>query len=231
MQNIIGWSAFSDQTTTLNAALVEVVPYGLQAPTWVITTTKTSLDIQWTAVSNSYTGGSTITSYHVQFDNLSGGNTWTDLVGLNAPFTSTSYSISTGSLVPGWTYKVRYRASNIQGWSAYSPSLSIIAASVPGQPSSVITSISGSNVRVTWIPSSNNGGSVITSYVIRFLQVDGSTFTTSTSCDGSDLVTISNSYCEIPMNTLTASPFSLTLGTTIIVEVSAVNIIGEGTPL
>jgi hypothetical protein len=32
MENVIGWSVFSDLTPTLTAATVQVVPYGLQAP-------------------------------------------------------------------------------------------------------------------------------------------------------------------------------------------------------
>jgi hypothetical protein len=83
---------------------------------------------------------------------------------------------------------------------------------------------------VAWVPNSDDGGSVITSYVVRFLHSDGTTLTTLNGCDGSDLVTISNSYCEVAMNSLTSIPYSLALGADIFVEVSAVNVIGEGLP-
>jgi hypothetical protein len=59
------------------------------------------MDISWTAVVTPQTGGSAITSYSVEYDNLSGGNTWTPLVGLTIDYTSTTYSVATGSLVPG----------------------------------------------------------------------------------------------------------------------------------
>ena len=72
-------------------------------------------------------------------------------------------------------------------------------------------------------PSSN--GAAITNYVIQIKTSTGA-FYNETSCTGTSL------YCILPMNTLTSTTgaYKLTLGTLVVVEVSATNSIGTSTP-
>lgn len=65
------------------------------------------------------------------------------------------------------TYRVRYRASNVNGWSDWSPIGYIQAASVPDAPETItLVSSSSSSITVQVNPSLYNGGSPITSYTL-----------------------------------------------------------------
>ena len=53
---------------------------------------------------------------------------------------------------------------------------------------------------------------------------------TPTDCDGSSATVISSLSCSVSMNELTSSPWSYTVGTLIVVRISAYNIYGYGVP-
>ena len=75
---------------------------------------------------------------------------------------------------------------------------------------------------------SNSNGSPITTYLIEFLESDGTTFKeTKTNCDGTDPNVILNSYCLIPLSVFLAAPYSLSQGTLIVGRVYAFNSIGS----
>jgi hypothetical protein len=60
---------------------------------------------------------------------------------------SSTASISIRGLTSGATYAFKYRAQNVHGWSEdYSPVLTVTAMRVPGQVSSVTTSMTGALV-------------------------------------------------------------------------------------
>jgi hypothetical protein len=60
---------------------------------------------------------------------------------------SSTASISIRGLTSGATYAFKYRAQNAHGWSGdYSPVLTVTAMHVPGQVSSVTTSMDGALV-------------------------------------------------------------------------------------
>ena len=82
-------------------------------------------------------------------------------------------------------------------------------------------------MKINWDVPVFNGGSTITRYMIELQKKDG-TYQESAECDGSNLVTIANLYCEVEMNTLTGTPYSLLLGDLIIARVKAFNVIGDG---
>jgi hypothetical protein len=93
-----------------------------------------------------------------------------------------------------------------------------------------ITDNTDPSVNISWTAPSSNG-SPITQYQIQILSSDGVTYyTDTTDCDGSSATVVSNLYCNIPMATLTSSPYSLTLGTLIVAIVSAENEIGWSVP-
>lgn len=101
------------------------------APTRNSATTQTSITVDYATPTSTYTGGSTILSLHLQYDNATSGATWTTLIGYNPTSTTTTYTISGSQVVTGSTYKFRYRASNIHGWGSYSDTVDVIAAEVP----------------------------------------------------------------------------------------------------
>jgi len=88
--------------------------------------------------------------------------------------------------------------------------------------------VSGINVRVSWT-APNSNGSPITAYKIRLLESDGDYSEVLASCDGSNALIISQIFCDIPMSTLRAAPFSLSYGAVVRARVSAFNANGWNT--
>lgn len=83
---------------------------------------------------------------------------------------NTYYSVN---ITAGLTYRVRYRAKNVNGWSEWSPVGYIQTATVPSAPNapSMISS-TGTTLTMRINPSILNGGSLITSY--KLFKDDGS---------------------------------------------------------
>jgi hypothetical protein len=88
------------------------------------------------------------------------------------------------NILKGQTYRARYRAQNLVGWSGYSPIGYLIAASVPDAPpsprfeSATISSISVIVPRVL-----ENGGSPVTSYELLIDDGLGGNFKNISSYD------------------------------------------------
>lgn len=81
-----------------------------------------------------------------------------------------------------------YRAENIFGWGSFSPIGTITASTIPSIPGTPTTSLSGTNVLISWTAPTSTGGTGIslTSYTIMIKAVDGvSYYTDLTDCDGS----------------------------------------------
>jgi hypothetical protein len=89
-----------------------------------------------------------------------------------------------------------------------------LSAFVPNKPDAPITTIQNATVIITW-NAPNNQGSPITSYLITLQTATGTFLTQLTDCDGSSAIIRTNTKCTIPLSTLTASPFNLTLGASI----------------
>lgn len=115
-------------------------------------------------------GGSSITSYHVEWDAGSNGATWETVIGLSPSYTGLSASVTGGTsgLTVGTNYKFRIRARNIHGWGIVSSESIIKAAQAPSQVPSVATSIHSTNgaVVISWSAPSSNG-ETISSYLIE----------------------------------------------------------------
>jgi hypothetical protein len=114
---------------------------------------------------------------------------FTAIVGYLSPYTL-NYYIDTTSITSGATYNVKYRAYNIFGWGDYSPITQIIAYSIPGVPGIPATTLSGTNVVISWSAPSSNGGTGISlsSYTVEVLQSNGVTFTSVTCTETSSVV-------------------------------------------
>jgi hypothetical protein len=64
-------------------------------------------------------------------------------------------------------------------------------------------------VKIEWMVP-DNGASSLLSYQVLVMKSDGTFIEDKAFCDGSNFVILARAFCEIPMQILTASPFSLT---------------------
>jgi len=185
--------------------------------------------VQWTAHSASPdTGGSAVTSYHLQSDSGLGDGSWADVLGLSPASLATSTEL-TSAIAPGTTYIFRVRASNIHGWGGWSPEVAIKAAQVPYQMATVSTAVEAAAgaVTITWLAPAD-GSDAITAYHIEILDGAGAWVAESTYCDGTDSAVLSGRTCTVPMSVLRASPFSLAFDALVAVRASARNSYGPG---
>mmetsp|Transcript_29137 Transcript_29137/g.28200 ORF Transcript_29137/g.28200 Transcript_29137/m.28200 type:complete len:339 (-) Transcript_29137:570-1586(-) len=177
------------------------------------------------SISNPEDGGSSITSYNLQYDQGTGN--YITLVGEIPDNLVTTFTRA--GLASNILYSFKYRVKNKFGWSDFSDPVSILAASKPNQVSSVTFSqVSDTYVRISWTAPYNEGNP-ITSYSVLIEDTGGSDFYPEiTDCDGSDPTIASLRYCDIPMTTFMGSPFFLALNELIVVKVAAINSIDTG---
>lgn len=115
------------------------------------------------------------------------------------------------NLTPGTTYSFKVASRNIFGLSEQSNSVTILSAFKPERPDAPISTIKNNTVEVTWVAPFANG-SPLTNFLVTFKTASDSFITELTNCDGSNTVVFNARKCTIPLNVLTAAPFSLTLG-------------------
>ena len=98
-------------------------------------TTKSQVAFSWTAPTSN--GGSLVKDYSIEMDENNDGS----FILVASGITATSY-VQTG-LSAGTSYNFRVRTRNAVGSSTYSTVFTILAATVPSQPSAPTTSLSG----------------------------------------------------------------------------------------
>lgn len=103
------------------------------------------------------TGGSTILSLQLQWDEGTSGATWSTVLGYSPYTTTSTYTITGDRVISGRMYKFRYRAANIHGWGPYSDTLNLLAASIPTRLNQVVVNLVGTQVQISWIPLNSNG--------------------------------------------------------------------------
>lgn len=201
----------------------------MAAPTRGSATSTTELVVNWVALSSPQNGDSTIYTYNLEWDAGTAGVTFTSIHGF-APYSLvTTYTRST-DVVAGQSYQFRVRALNIHGWGSYSPVLTIVASSKPGQMATVTTSIDSATgkLKIQWV-APNDNFNTITAYKIEILKKSDSLFAQDlTNCDGSSATVRANLYCLIPMSTLTAAPYGYAFDELVVVKASATNAFGFG---
>jgi hypothetical protein len=148
-------------------------------------------------------GGSPITSYTV-----------TSTPGaLTGTVSGTTLSTTVSGLTGGVSYTFTVVATNAIGTGSGSqPSNSIVAATVPGAPTSVVATASGGSAILKWVAPTSNGGSPITSYVVT-PYVNGITPGTPITFNQPNLMEV---------------VFSLTNGLTYTFTVAPINAAGPG---
>lgn len=75
---------------------------------------------------------------------------------------------------------------------------------------------------VNWDAPATVGISTVTSYTVTFKEIDAE-FSVATGCDSIDGVTTT---CTVALATLQGTPFSLVLGSSVLVKVTATNAVG-----
>lgn len=228
-KNERGWSAASEASAT--GVEVKTEPSKMATPTNDDTTTNQArIKVAWSALADPDNGGSDITSYHLQWDNGSGGSTWVDLVGLSPTSTALSFTVSTG-VVSGTSYKFRVRAANVYGWGSYSSTLTVKAAAAPAQVLSVSTTIDEATgrLKISWLPPSTNGDPITAYKVEIYDALLAVAYEESTYCPGTSTALLQNLYCTVPMTVLADSPYGYGVNRVIVVQISAQNSYGYGT--
>ena len=230
--NSIGTSALSLLNTDYaNIALVEVVP---QKPPGSprrdqALSSDSLLQVEFDALSSPEHGGAEILSYHLQYDDASGGAIWTDLLGYPVDELDLSFGV-VDSIDVGETYLFRYRARNVHGWGEFSDNLEFIAASIPDVPTTVVTSNEGTDIKIVWDDASYNGGSPLLYFRVLLKKQDDTFAEDTIHCNGADQTTKANLFCLIPVEALIVDPILLQQGDLVVATVEAYNIIGFSAP-
>ena len=194
-----------------SATSVPGAPLGLSA----VAVSPTQINLSWTAPSNN--GGYAITGYKI--DVKKGSTAYTTLVSTTGNSTTT-YS-HTG-LTTGTTYAYKVYAINSLGASTASPESSTtpIVGSTSSSPSPPLgltaTSVSGTQINLSWTAPTNNGGSIVTGYKLEYKIGTSGTYSILVANTGNTATTYSHT--------------SLTSGQAYVYRVSAINSVGSSNP-
>ena len=198
------------ETKSFNVLAADIVITAPDSPTALAgTPSSTQVSLTWTAPAQ--TGGAPITDYKIYYKSAS---TW-------IPFTdgvSTNTFVTVTGLTNGTAYDFKVSAvnsSNLEG--EYSAVITKTPASTPGTVTSLAeASRSGTGATLTWTAPSSNGGSAITDYLVQYK------FDTDTAW-----VTFADGVSA----TTGASITGLLSGVAYNYQVSAINVIGTGSPV
>jgi len=113
-------------------------------------------------------------------------------------------------------------AKNKWGTGSFSSAFTIIAYKTTDAPSAAVTTVDGTNVKITW----NEPDSSVTEYEILIETSVSGTFVEHADCEGDDATILDDLECFVPMADFLAAPYSLSRGDLIVVKVRANNPIG-----
>jgi hypothetical protein len=227
--NANGWSTVSTPNTS--GAKVRTIATTMHAPVRDASSSDTQIVLTWsTLTGDADTGGATILSYGLEWDagttGGAGGQVWSYLSGHTVRSLTTTFTISSG-LTAGQAYLFRLKAENVYGWGPASTQTTVYAAGLPSQPSTVTTTVMGTNIRIQFSPPSNIAAPILM-YKIIIKQSDGQFTETTAHCDGSSTAVKTNYYCDVAITVLRISPYSLVYGNLVQARVQAKNANGWG---
>ncbi len=184
-----------DYSESVNYSAAVIAPSAPVMALPVLDTANSRVTISWRAPSDN--GGSQITGYRVdKFEN----SQWTTLVTTDGATLSTSTAMSAPGIAIG--YRV-YAINSVGISSSYgynSIRMPYAAPAAPGTPVATVSNVSGSTSKrltLSWAPSSNLGGSTLSSYQIEV------------STPGSGWVPVGISYSNSWVGTAPAAGTSL----------------------
>jgi titin len=158
-----GYGAYSVNVSATAAGLA-IAPSGLTA-----TAGNTQVSLSWTAPTS--TGGSSISAYVVE-RSADGGATWSTV---SSSVATTTYVVT--GLTNAVSYSFRVSAVNASGAGIASLPATAVPFGVPGQPTSLQTIASNSQVVLLWTAPVSDGGSSITGYRIESSANGGTSWT------------------------------------------------------
>ncbi len=177
-----------------------------------------SLRVTWTA---SVDNGSTITGYQVEYKKQNSDSTWpTDWTSHTHSDTNTATNID--SLTNGSKYRVRVQATSNNGNSGWTSAVEGTPAAVPDAPDTPTLTAGDAKIDISWSEPSNNNGSAVTDYDVRYRACTATPKTCTSSPTWGSWSTISHTGTATA-----ASKTSLTNGTAYQVQVRAQNANGE----
>lgn len=185
-------------------------PQNLQA----MVTSSSKIHLSWTTPANN--GGSEITGYQIE-SSTDAGSTWSTMDENTGSTTTTYYDTE---LNPSTTYT--YRVSAINGMGTSSPSNTATASTpsdvtITSSPTELVaTTISSSQINLSWTTPTDDGGSEITGYDVERSPDNGNTWYSVISNTGN--------------NNATYNDAGLSQSTTYTYRVSTINGIGTGSP-
>jgi len=142
-------------------------------------------------------------------------NTWVELT---TQFTLVNSFTKSSGFTPGVTYQFRVRAKNSIDYGTYSSTISLTPMSVPSKMAAPTTEISNVYVKITWVNSNLNGGSLV-SHRVYVMKKDGTYNLENTFCSESDSGVTSQKYCMIEMSHLTGTTYNLERGDLVVAKV------------
>ena len=163
----------------------------------------------------SFTGGTAITGYRVQY-RADGSANW-----LDHPHGTTSTTTTISGLANGTTYTVEVKAINAAGDSDPSTAPAT-PRTTPDAPRNLALTADDEEIHVDWKAPAEDGGARIQRYEIQYKSTTDTAFTAGP--------TVTPSSSDGPDATYRATIGGLTNGTTYVVEVAAANIAGAGSP-
>ncbi|CDW74138.1 pa14 multi-domain protein [Stylonychia lemnae] len=232
--NSRGASQLSVESINTPLILMQTAPLKMATPTRETTSTISRMDVKWVALSAPNNGYSAITSYFLEWDSGTNGATWTDVIGNSPASLLTTYSVTGGSsgFTAGQLYGFRVTARNIFGWGPTSDPAYVKAAQAPSTVPTVTTSIDPATggVQIVWGTPNANGGT-ISKYKIEINNyVTTTSWTVSSSCDGTSAIVKSAQSCIIPMSELTTT-YQYAFDKLVLVRVSSTNEFGDSTSI
>jgi hypothetical protein len=124
-------------------------------------------------------------------------------------------------LAIGATIYVKVRAINAIGTANSLPGNGVIQQATPAStPAAPTTTVSGTNVSITWAAPAD-GGSAITGYTVEIRHSEGTTYTAYAGCIGTP------TSCTIAISVLKAAPYNLFVGFSVFARIIATNAIGN----
>ncbi len=220
--NAIGNGAYSELNT--EGATIETVPTGSTTVSFDLTqTTNTETVVEWTEITGSNRGGSSVSIdyYELQWNQGSSTNgTWEKLTDT----TDLTYSVT--GLSGGYVYRFRVRGHNKYGAGAWSSDAGtgVLTAQAPDAPAAPTVEYVTSQVRIKWTYPTSDNNRPVTAYKILILASDGTTYYENTTvCDGSRSTIIASMACVFPMLYLREGSYDLSQGDDIIVKIQAYN--------
>jgi hypothetical protein len=203
----------------------------MAAPVMGADTTTTEVHVVFAALTSAADrGGADIERYELSWKSTT--FDWTILMVSEGaqPLATEKKTSATG----GAQYRFRVRAYNKHGWSPdYSPEGVIYATGKPATPDPVVTSQANRDIELRWTAPFNNYESIDAFRVLVKTSTGSDSYEEErTHCagDSAAIMAMSEPACLIPVAVLTAAPFSLSAGATVVARVLAHNARGWGLP-